>query len=158
MSTTSGNIDTYIEVALKLNEDSGKVIDVAVKTVNGELINFDDFKDPDWWLKRGVDLGDFYIRYKLEGTTTQLNYSNLSNFITSEEGTADLIEGLERVAASNKDYSKWIKNYNTLFDGANDLVSLSEEAMKISDARLVHLSVSSAEKAMMFSRRLLMIP
>ena len=73
-----------------------------------------------------------------------VNYSNLTQFLTGDKSQSDLNNKLADLAKSNKDYSKWIKNYGTLFQGANDLVSLSEEAMKISSG-IDNLSSYSSE-------------
>ena len=36
MSTT-GNIDGYIEVVLKINDETGEIVEIATKTINGRL-------------------------------------------------------------------------------------------------------------------------
>ena len=133
MSTT-GNIDGYIEVILKINDTTGEIEEVATKTVNGELIDPSKLEDPDWWAEQVAKWGNIGITYKLESMNNAVNYSNLTQFLTGDKSQSDLNNKLADLAKSNKDYSKWIKNYGTLFQGANDLVSLSEEAMKISDA------------------------
>lgn len=43
MSTT-GNIDGYIEVILKINDTTGEIEEVATKTVNGELMTLPNWK------------------------------------------------------------------------------------------------------------------
>ena len=129
MSTT-GNIDGYIEVVLKINDDTGEIEEIATKTMNGELIDPSQLGDPNWW----ANLGNVGITYTLESMNNTVNYSNLTQFLTGDKSQSELNNKLADLAASNKDYSKWIKNYDTLFQGANDLVTLSEDAMKISSA------------------------
>ena len=77
-----------------------------------------------------------------------MNYSNLSDFITDSPNTAALNEALDKLASSHKDYSKWIKNYDSLYKGANDLVALVDEAINISDTikNLTDYSEDNAER------------
>ena len=65
------------------------------------------------------------------GLNNTVNYGKLSKFITDSPDTAALNEALDKLASSNKDYSKWIKNYDSLYKGAKDIVALVGEAENI---------------------------
>lgn len=132
MSTT-GNIDGYIEVVLKINDYTGEIEEIAAKTMDGELIDLSKLEDPNWWAEQAANWGNVGITYALESMNNTVNYSNLTKFLTGEKSHSELNDKLADLAASNKDYSKWIKNYNTLYQGAKDLVSLSSDAIRISE-------------------------
>lgn len=133
MSTT-GNIDGCIEIVLKINDTTGEIEEVVTKTMNGELIDPTKLEDLEWWADKIATYGDMWVTYKLESANNTVNYSNLTQFLTGDKSQATLNNKLADLAASNKDYSKWIENYGALYQGANDLVALSEDAMKISEA------------------------
>ena len=125
------NIDTGFEIILKLDNDMTKVEETMIKLSDEETYTVDGFCEI---LKNNiVSWGDISIRFTLEGLNNEVNYSNLSDFITESPDTAALNEALDKLASSHKDYSKWIKNYDSLYKGAKDLVALVDEAINISD-------------------------
>lgn len=125
------NIDTGFEIILKLDKDMKKVEDTMIKLSDEETYTVDGFCEI---LKNNiVSWGDISIRFTLESLNNTVNYGKLSKFITDSHDTAALNEALDKLASSNKDYSKWIKNYDSLYKGANDLVALVDEAINISD-------------------------
>ena len=65
-------------------------------------------------------MGNKGITYTLESMNNTLNYSNLTRFLTDDKSQAHLNNKLADLAERNKDYRKWISNYNTLYQGAKD--------------------------------------
>ena len=107
------NIDTGFEIILKLDNDMTKVEETMIKLSDEETYTVDGFCEI---LKNNiVSWGDISIRFTLEGLNNEVNYSNLSDFITDSPNTAALNEALDKLASSHKDYSKWIKNYDSLY-------------------------------------------
>ena len=140
------NIDTGFEIILKLDKDMKKVENTIIKLSDEKTYTIDGFCEI---LKNNiVSWGDISIRFTLEGLNNEVNYSNLSDFITDSPNTAALNEALDKLASSHKDYSKWIKNYDSLYKGANDLVALVDEAINISDTikNLTDYSEDNAER------------
>ena len=136
------NIDTGFEIILKLDKDMKKVEDTMIKLSDEETYTVDGFCEI---LKNNiVSWGDISIRFTLESLNNTVNYGKLSKFITDSPDTAALNEALDKLASSNKDYSKWIKNYDSLYKGANDLVALVDEAINISDTikKLTYMSMT----------------
>ena len=123
------NIDTGFEIILKLDKDMKKVEDTIIKLSDEKTYTIDGFCEI---LKNNiVSWGDISIRFTLEGLNNTVNYGKLSKFITDSPDTAALNEALDKLASSNKDYSKWIKNYDSLYKGAKDIVALVGEAENI---------------------------
>ena len=140
------NIDTGFEIILKLDKDMKKVEDTMIKLSDEETYTVDGFCEI---LKNNiVSWGDISIRFTLESLNNTVNYGKLSKFITDSHDTAALNEALDKLASSNKDYSKWIKNYDSLYKGANDLVALVDEAINISDTikKLTYMSEDNDER------------
>lgn len=140
------NIDTGFEIILKLDKDMKKVEDTMIKLSDEETYTVDGFCEI---LKNNiVSWGDISIRFTLESLNNTVNYGKLSKFITDSHDTAALNEALDKLASSNKDYSKWIKNYDSLYKGANDLVALVDEAINISDIikKLTYMSEDNDER------------
>lgn len=123
------NIDTGFEIILKLDKDMKKVENTIIKLSDEKTYTIDGFCEI---LKNNiVSWGDISIRFTLEGLNNTVNYGKLSKFITDSPDTAALNEALDKLASSNKDYSKWIKNYDSLYKGAKDIVALVGEAENI---------------------------
>ena len=107
------NIDTGFEIILKLDKDMKKVENTIIKLSDEKTYTIDGFCEI---LKNNiVSWGDISIRFTLEGLNNTVNNGKLSKFITDSPDTAALNEALDKLASSNKDYSKWIKNYDSLY-------------------------------------------
>ena len=44
-----GSADGVIEVILKINDNTGKITETAIKTADGKLVDFSKLEDPEWW-------------------------------------------------------------------------------------------------------------
>ena len=124
-----------IEVILKINDNTGKITETAIKTADGKLVDFSKLEDPEWWRDQYIKYSKIGIKYTLESLNSNLNYGNISNFIceSSAVGVNEYNEKLAQLAGTHKDYSKWIANADALISGAEDLVSLSEQAFNIAE-------------------------
>lgn len=130
-----GSADGVIEVILKINDNTGKITETAIKTADGKLVDFSKLEDPEWWRDQYIKYSKIGIKYTLESLNSNLNYGNISNFIceSSAVGVNEYNEKLAQLAGTHKDYSKWIANADALISGAEDLVSLSEQAFNIAE-------------------------
>lgn len=130
-----GSADGVIEVILKINDNTGKITETAITTADGKLVDFSKLEDPEWWRDQYIKYSKIGIKYTLESLNSNLNYGNISNFIceSSAVGVNEYNEKLAQLAGTHKDYSKWIANADALISGAEDLVSLSEQAFNIAE-------------------------
>lgn len=130
-----GSADGVIEVILKINDNTGKITETAIKTADGTLVDFSKLEDSEWWRDQYIKYSKIGIKYTLESLNSNLNYGNISNFIceSSAVGVSEYNEKLAQLAGTHKDYSKWIANADALISGAEDLVSLSEQAFNIAE-------------------------
>lgn len=115
-------VDVGVEIILKLSDDINEVAETMVKLEDGSIFTIDGFLT--WVSDNCVPYWNFTINYTLEIMNSPFNYSKLSKFITDKSGNAALNENLAKLASESKNYSKWIENYNDLYDGATELVSL----------------------------------
>lgn len=153
MSSYQGVHTNNINVVLKASDDLEKVEEVIIAIGDFDIndydpvenakflttVTFDEFKD---WIKDGFDkfisdhglnIADCGIKYAL--TTLDKNsmhYSDICKILVDSESLSTN-NFLAEMDPDNKNYSKWINNYDKLYENAQNISSLINRISNLND-------------------------
>lgn len=153
MSAYQEKHSKYINVTLKMNGDLDKIREVIISTgdfdeddyslaENAEILKTMTFEEFSGWIKdgfnklideHGLDIADYAIRYELTALDKDsMHYSDMCKLLIDSDSLSTN-EFLAEMDPDNKNYSKWIKNYDKLYSNAQNIASIIDKLGTIKD-------------------------